>query len=294
MERLKTLLLTACTPLIWGSTYITTTNFLPQGRPLFVGMMRALPIGMIFLLWTRQLPKGMWWWRVLVLGTLNIGIFFPLLFIGAYRLPGGIAATVGAVQPFIVAFWSWLLLRERQTLRVFVAAAFGIMGVAMMLISPHARFDPIGIAAALSATTIYACGIVLNKRWGRPVSLITYTAWQLVAGGLMLVPMTFLIEGGLPTLTTRNLLGFAYLGLIGTGLAYVNWFHGLDKLKPTTMSFLLLLSPVSATLIGWFALNQRLSWLQITGGLLVLASIIGSQVQTQRQRALVGQVFERR
>ena len=81
-------LLTAIAPLVWGTSYIVSTELLPPGRPLFGAAVRALPAGLVAVAVARQLPRGDWWWRVAVLGTLNIGAFFALLFVAAYRLPG--------------------------------------------------------------------------------------------------------------------------------------------------------------------------------------------------------------
>ncbi len=111
--RSPVLLITAFTPAVWGTTYAVTTEFLPPGRPLLAGVLRALPAGLLLLALTRQLPRGSWWWRSAVLGGLNIGVFFALLFVSAYRLPGGMAAVLGAAQPLVVAGLTMLLLTER-------------------------------------------------------------------------------------------------------------------------------------------------------------------------------------
>ena len=76
-----TLAVTALAPLAWGSTYAVTTQLLPPDRPLLAATLRALPAGLLLLLATRKLPRGSWWWRAAVLGALNIGVFFALLFL---------------------------------------------------------------------------------------------------------------------------------------------------------------------------------------------------------------------
>jgi probable blue pigment (indigoidine) exporter len=96
---MRDVLLTALAPIIWGTTYFVTTQFLPPNRPLFVSVIRAAPIGLLMLAGFRELPKGAWVWRASLLGTLNIGLFFALLFTAAYRLPGGVVATLMAIQP---------------------------------------------------------------------------------------------------------------------------------------------------------------------------------------------------
>ncbi|OEV13552.1 ABC transporter permease, partial [Streptomyces nanshensis] len=94
-QRAATVALTALAPASWGTTYVVTTELLPPGHPLFAGLLRALPAGLLALALTRVLPRGHWWWKAVVLGTLNIGAL-PLLFVAAERLPGGVAATLGA------------------------------------------------------------------------------------------------------------------------------------------------------------------------------------------------------
>ena len=96
---------------------------LPAGKPLLAAAVRALPVGLLLVLAFGRLPNGSWWWRAFVLGALNIGLFFALLFVAAYRLPGGVAATVGAVQPLVVAALACPLLGERLTWRKALAGA---------------------------------------------------------------------------------------------------------------------------------------------------------------------------
>ncbi|RQW97557.1 EamA family transporter, partial [Micromonospora globispora] len=105
--------LTAAAPTAWGTTYLVTSELLPADRPLWSGVLRALPAGLLLLAVTRHRPHGAWWWRAAVLGALNIGAFFPLLFYAAYRLPGGTAAVLGAAQPLLVAALSVVALGER-------------------------------------------------------------------------------------------------------------------------------------------------------------------------------------
>lgn len=77
MKRFATVALTALAPISWGSTYAVATELLPPDRPLFTGVMRALPAGLLLTALARRLPTGAWWWKSAVLGTLNIGAFFP-------------------------------------------------------------------------------------------------------------------------------------------------------------------------------------------------------------------------
>lgn len=271
------LLLTAIAPAIWGSTYIVTTEFLAGFSPMTVAFLRALPAGLLLLLIARQLPSGIWWPRAFILGALNISIFLSLLFVAAYRLPGGVAATVASVQPLFAVFLAALLLGSPVRLLAILAALIGIGGVALLVLAPHAALDPAGVAAGLAAAAAMALGSILTRKWRPPVPLLTFTAWQLTAGGLLLVPVVLLFDPVIPMPTTSNLLGLAWLGLIGGALTYALWFRGIGRLDATVVSSLLFLSPLTAVLLGWILLDQALSVSQMAGIVLVVASIWLSQ-----------------
>ncbi|GAA3395082.1 EamA family transporter [Cryptosporangium minutisporangium] len=281
-NRTRVLLATAVAPATWGTTYLVTTELLPPGRPLLAGVLRALPAGLLLLAIVRVLPRGSWWWRAAVLGTLNIGAFFALLFVAAYRLPGGVAAIAGALQPLLVAALATVVLRERLRLRTVGAGVAGVVGVALVVLTASARLDAIGVAAALAGAGSMAVGIVLAKRWTPPASPLVTTSWQLIAGGLVLTPVALLVEGPPSEVDAPAIGGYVYLSLVGTALAYVLWFRGLAALPAATTSFLSLLSPVVAVLAGWAVLGQGLSLFQLLGVAVVLAAVLVATRPTDR------------
>lgn len=281
MASTRDLLITAIAPAIWGSTYIVTTEFLPAGYPMTVAMLRALPAGLLLLLLVRQLPSGIWWPRIFLLGLFNFAAFWTLLFVSAYRLPGGVAATLGAIQPLIVIFLARVFLAKAVRPLAVVAALAGLGGVGLLVLTPAAGFDAIGVAAGLAGAVSMACGTVFSRKWQPPVSLLTFTAWQLTAGGILLVPVALFFEPALPPLTAANLGGFLWLGLIGAALTYIVWFRGIRRLEPSAAASLGFLSPTSAVLLGWVFLGQSLSPAQIAG----IATVIGGVWLSQRIQA---------
>ncbi|MEU1325891.1 probable blue pigment (indigoidine) exporter [Streptomyces sp. ScaeMP-e48] len=277
--------LTVLAPVVWGSTYLVTTEFLPPDRPLLAAAVRALPGGLILTLAGRKLPQGHWWWRILALGALNIGVFFYLLFVAAYHLPGGVAALVGSIQPVFVLLLSALLLRTAIRGWQVGACALGTAGVGMLVLGPEAGLDAIGVAAGLGGALCMASGIVLTKRWGRPpgVGLLTFTGWQLAVGGLLIAPVALAGEGLPARLTWPNLAGFAYLSLIGALLAYAVWFRGIERLPALTVSLLGFASPLAATILGYLFLQQGLTLAQGAGAIAVVAAVLLAQRSTARE-----------
>lgn len=277
-------LLTALAPAIWGSTYYVTTEFLPPDYPITVAMLRALPAGLLLLLIVRQLPVPAWLGRVFILGALNFAIFWVMLFITAYRLPGGVGATVGAIQPLVVILLAYVTLGSPIRMLSVGAAMAGLGGVALLVLTPEAGLDPIGVVAGLGGAASMALGTVLTRKWRPPVSLLTFTSWQLTAGGLLLLPVALWMEPPLPALTANNIAGLVYLGLVGAAFTYLLWFRGIARIEPAAVSTLGFLSPATALTLGWILLDQQLGPLQILGIAIILASVWIGQRAPQKPR----------
>src|SRR5262245_5198623 len=223
--------LTVLAPISWGTTYVTITQLLPGGRPLLVAAMRVVPSGIALLVAGRVVsrwrPHGADWWRTAVLAVFNFGLFFPLLVAAVYRLPGGVAASAGGLQPLLVAALSWLLAGKKPRPLDLVVGCVAALGVALVVLRPGAGFDPVGLLAAVAANVSFAIGVVLTKRLPAPENRLAATGWQLIIGGMILVPLMAVVEGAPPSLTGQNLAGFAYLSLLGTAMAFVLWFNGI-------------------------------------------------------------------
>ncbi|WP_371867925.1 EamA family transporter [Pseudoduganella rivuli] len=292
-QRKLDVLLTALAPAIWGSTYIVTTEFLPPDRPFIAALLRTLPAGLLLTAYTRQLPAKGQWGRLLLLSALNIGFFQALLFVAAYRLPGGVAAVVGAIQPLLVMALAWALDGRRSSGVAIAAAVAGIGGMAALLLSPGAVWDAAGIAAALAGAASMAAGMYLAQRWKTDVPVLAFTGWQLLAGGVMLAPAALAFDPPLPALTGAQVLAYAYLSLVGAMAAYALWFRGVARLSPVAVSSLGLLSPLTAVVLGWALLGQRLDGISLLGMAIVLASILTVQWAAQG-KAPASQLVQRR
>lgn len=274
-SRTATILTTALAPLIWGSTYLVTTEFLPPDRPFTAALIRVLPAGLLLLAWTRRIPKRDEWATVVLLGFLNIGFFQAMLFVAAYRLPGGLAAVLSSTQTLMVLVFTWLIGKTMPPKAAWAWSAAGVLGIALLVLSPQARYDGTGILAALAGAAAMALGVYLSKHRRTSLPVLAFTGWQLFIGGVFLLPVALLAEPPLESLSPANIGGYLYLCLFGAVLAYV--FKGIAKLSPAVVSSLGLLSPVSAFVLGWLFLGQGMDAKSLAGFSLVLVSIFGVQ-----------------
>ena len=270
--------LSVLTPLIWGTTYLLTTNFLPPGRPMLAATMRSLPTGAVLVIGSRRPPPG-WLGRLLLLSVLWASGTFPLLFVAAYRLPGGVAAVINSLTPILVLGLSVPLLSTRIRAVQVVAGLLGVAGVALLVLSSHVRLDGWGIVAMVGAVSMMGLATVLMKRWGPPPGLnaVRVTGWTFLFAGITLTPLTLAVEGLPSSVTPREVGGLVYLVLVSGIVAYAVWFWGIGQLTATSVTFLSLLNPVMAAGLGWLVLHQRLSAGQIVGAVVVLASVLLGQ-----------------
>lgn len=273
-------LVTAIAPIAWGTNYFVTHEYLPAGHPLYGAVFRALPAGILLLVLACRLPRGVWWWRSILLGVCNMGAFFALIYLASQLLPVSLASTIMSAAPFTMALFAWGLLAERPTVLVLTGATAGVGGVVLLLGAGSTSVDLRGVAASAAALTMSSCGYVLAKKWGRASDgPIATTSWQLIAGGVVLIPFAIAVEGAPPRLDGPAVAGFAYVGLVATALAFTAWFAGLRRLPAATVGLIGLLNPITGVLLGLLVSGDVLTLRQVGGLALVLLGIALSQVK---------------
>jgi probable blue pigment (indigoidine) exporter len=268
---------TLAAPVMWGTTYLTVTELLPDEGPLVVAAMRVAPAGLLLLAVARStgwwVPAGADWLRTSTLSMANFGVFFPLLTVAVERLPGGVAAAFGGLQPLFVAVLARALLGTRPTRGVIGIALVAGLGVALVAIRPGAGLDPVGIAAAIAANGSFALGVVLTSRFGAPRHRIAATGWQLLVAAALLVPLALVVDGPPAVPTTANIAGYVHLSLIATAGAFLLWFQGIAGLPVGAPPLLGLAAPVTGATLGWIVLGQNLTPLQLAGFASTIAAI---------------------
>lgn len=274
---------TAIAPVAWGTTYYVTHTYLPADHPLYGAVFRALPAGLLLLLVTRSLPRGSWWWRSLVLGSLNMSVFFALVYLAAQLLPSSVASTIMATSPMVMMLLAWGLVAERPAVTHLLGAAVGVAGVALTVLTGAGAVNGWGVLASVSAMVLSSVGFILAKRWSAGVDVLSSTAWQLTAGGLVLVPVAIVAEGAPPVVDGPAIAAYAYVSVIATAVAFTAWFTGLRHLPAGTVGLIGLLNPVTGVLVGTVVAAETLTPVQLGGLALTFAGILlGRPVSSRR------------
>jgi probable blue pigment (indigoidine) exporter len=281
---------TLAAPVMWGTTYLTVTELLPDERPLVVAAMRVAPAGLLLLAVARStgwwVPTGVDWLRTSALAMANFGLFFPLLTVAVERLPGGVAAAFGGLQPLFVAVLARALLGTRPTRGNISIALVAALGVALVAIRPGAGLDPIGITAAIAANASFALGVVLTNRFGAPRHRIAATGWQLLVAAALLVPLALAVDGPPTAPTIVNIAGYLHLSLVATAGAFLLWFQGIAGLPVAAPPLLGLAAPVTGATLGWIVLDQQLTPLQLIGFATTIAAIAYGATASSRTASI--------
>jgi probable blue pigment (indigoidine) exporter len=278
------LAITAVAPVVWGANYVVTRQLLPVDAPLWGSAIRALPAGLVLIAVARgALPRGVWWWRSALLGTLNVSAFFVLVYVAAQLLPSSVAASVMALAPLVMAGFAWLWVTERPSGQVLAGAVAGIVGVLLLVGGATGSIDPAGVAASAAALLLSSAGAVLAKRWADGTPVVALTAWQLVFGGLVLVAVAVAVEGAPPAVDAGGAAGFVYTALVATALANLCWFAGLTRLRATTVGVVGLLNPVTGVLLGALVAHETFTGEQLAGIALVLVGILAASLAPTRR-----------
>src|SRR5699024_8574556 len=156
----------------------------------------------------------------------------------------------------------------------------GVAGGALGVLGPGAGLSLRGVVAGVLGASATALGIVLTKHWGQPVGVgpMGFAGWQLTAGGLVMLLLTAAFEGAPARIDAPAIGGYLWLGLLGGLLAYSLWFRGIARLPVTATALLVLLSPLTAAVLGMVVLGERFTPVQALGFALALIALTAGQL----------------
>ncbi|MBW3164109.1 DMT family transporter [Ferrimonas balearica] len=261
------LLLAMVAAFLWGTTYAVTQYSLDGWPPLLLGALRALPAGLLLLALRPRLPQGRQWVTLAVIGTLNIAVFFGLIFVMALTLPSAISG-VGMVSVPVFAMIYHLLVYRVRPAAVQVLSGLALVGLAWCLFDPGSlSLNPIGLAAMLGAILCIVVGSGLTKSLGGRVHWWTVLSWQLVIGGVLLSGAAAVdafwhpehYQAVLDGFSLRNGLGLAWVILLNTALAYGLYVWLLQRMTVVEFTFGGIANPIAGIVTGLILVNEQYS-----------------------------------
>ncbi len=268
-NRWKRLLAFASIYLIWGSTYLAIRYGIESFAPYRMMGVRSLVAGSVLYLWgrrqsTERLSPAHW------RSALLLGAFF---FLGGHgclawaekRIPSGVASLLVATIPVWLALFEISLGRIRFTPRLVLGLALGFCGVLLLTepakLLPGESMDVLGTVVVLLSATSWAVGTIVSRRIPVPQSSILFSGMNLLAGGTLLLLVSFLSGETPPSaeVSLRSLAAVLYLIVFGSIVGFVAYMWLLRVETASKVGTYAFVNPGIAVFLGWLAGGEALS-----------------------------------
>lgn len=246
----------------WGTTWLGIKIAVESVPPLTSAGLRfliAFPLFIAFALMRREaifFPRKKFGFFVFVT-VCYFSLPYYLLNYGEHYVTSGLTALLFSTMPVFILIFSGLFLRERIYLSQAIGIAIGFASLFMIIRIQGGNLaysEMTGVVAILIAAVMHALCYVITKQRGADISVITFNTLPIGIAGLMLFFAGLVIEHpNLAAVTPRSWAALAYLGLaasVGGGIVY---FFLLKRLSPVVLSFVFIIFPVFAVLVGaWY------------------------------------------
>lgn len=239
-----------------------------------VAWLQKLPLLSIY----RQSP-----WRYWLMGALNPGIYYPVLFLAYDKLPAQQAQSINYSWALMLVVMSAIFLREKVSVKDWLACAVGYIGVIFIatggdLTALHFE-SPIGVMLAVASTIVWASYWIISRQT-QSHPLATMTLNFMCGLPVVIIACVLLETVELPD--WRGLLVAGYIGLMEMALTFVLWLKALQLTKNTARtSNLIYLSPFISLLLIYQVLGEAIQQETIIGLIIILMAVVVQQKQNK-------------
>ena len=268
----------------WGSSYLFIKIGVEAGLQPFTLVAARLFFGLLLLgavvaIAREQLPRQpRMYGHLVMMGFFSVALPFMLITWAEQSVDSSLAAVLtGAVPLFVIPFAAILLPTEKITLNAVIGIAIGLVGVAVVV-----GFNPASLAgtelvaqlALIGAAASYALGGVYARRNVQGLRPMIPALFQVLFALVMTaIPAILLERPWQGTLTTNAIIAVIWLGLLGSGAAYLIFFRLLRSWGATRTSLVAYLLPIWGLVLGAIVLSEPIDVRLIAGTALVIAGI---------------------
>jgi len=283
----RTILAFAAIYFLWGGSFLAIRVGVQEVPPLLFAAIRFTTAGLILYCWAlsrRQAsPTRQQWASVSLLAFLIFVLDYGCLFWAEQRVASGVAAVMLAMIPAFTALSEIVLLgTQRLTLRLALALAIGVAGVAVLMSRSlnlgGAPVDPLGAAALIFAALSWSVASALSRKVPLPDSKIMSSGAQmLLGGGFLGVAAASLGQvGGFhpAAVSVKAWVALLYLIVPASIIAFTAYVWLIQRESPTKVGTYAYVNPVVAVLLGHFLAGEALDLRTLLGTVCVLVSVL--------------------
>ncbi len=268
---------------IWSSSFMWIKIAVQEVGPITLVAFRAL-FGLLFgivviLIQRVQLPRTFRaWFPLLLLGLTNVAIPFFLISWGEKSIDSAVASILDATVPlFTILIAHYLLKDDKITVPKVFGLVVGFGGIIVLMskdigTSPSSLF---GQVAVIVASMFYAISAVYARKMTEDTPGILRSAGPLVSATAIMWLGTLIFESPvkIPQIGI-TWVALLFLGIFGSGLAFVLAYYLIHEIGPTRTTMVTYLFPLGGVILGITFLHEQLTWLVITGAVLIIASLV--------------------
>jgi drug/metabolite transporter (DMT)-like permease len=278
--------------LIWGSTWLGIRIGLADMPPFWFLAIRLVIafVALAVLALQRKSDFSLLRRRaglVLVIGLFTHPISYSLVYWGEQHVTSGMAAVVFSCMPFFVAIFSWWLLPgERVTPWAMLGLLLGFGGLAVIYSDQlviSGTQTVLGMAAISTSGLIAAGTTVSIRRWLSGAPAISLAACTVTVGAVVMPVAAFATEPFAQVHFTASAVTAAlYLGIFGSGVAFVLYYRLLSRLPALTMSLITFITPLVALILAAVFESEAHTRRSFVGTVMVLAGVLLATLRVRK------------
>ena len=269
---------------VWGSNFLAIRYAVETIPPFLLMGVRSVLAGSCLYLAARvsgaMRPAPSEWRAAARVGLVLFLGCHGLLAWAQRRVPSGVAALGLATIPLWMTLLDWLWAGARRPgAPVWIGLTLGLAGLTV-LIGPgrwSGTVDAVGVFALVVSAYCWAFGSILSRRSRLPSSVMLSTGMQLVAGGLALLVLSLgsgeVLRFDAGAVSARSLLGFAYMVIAASILAFTAYVWLLRVSTPARVSSYAFVNPLVAVFVGWAVGGEPLTARTAVASLLIVAGV---------------------
>jgi probable blue pigment (indigoidine) exporter len=276
--------------MFWSSASVAGKFGLMSAGPLTLFNTRFLFAGILLLTFSllqegRKLPNKKEWYQLIIFGALNTTLYLGIFIIALKEVAAGITTLMLALNPLMISIITSLWLKRKIAPREWGSIALGIAGVGVatfpLVQNGYASF--LGIALLIMSMLSYSIGSVYYTSVPWTLSRMTINGWQVLIGGLLLLPFTLTFEGWHSQYDLRFWMSLTWLVIPVSILAIQLWLH-LLKEDAVKASLWLFLCPIFGLAYASFILNEPFTNYTVIGAAMVIGSLLWGQSKNFTQK----------
>lgn len=264
--------------LIWGGSFLFIAIAVKELPALLIVLARvgiaALIIIPAHLLIIGKLPRDLKTWIACGgMSIMNNVLPFTAISWGQHHITGGLASVINATTPMFAALFMAMFGLEAITARKALALALGLAGVLILKGGGFGDLgaQTLGILAVVFASMTYGLSAPWSKVKLTGIPPLTIATCQLTLSSIIMAVIVLLFSDVrlFAQASQQTWIALVLLAAISTSIAYLLFFRIIERAGPSFVSLVTMIIPVSAILLGYLVIGEKLSLNEVAGALVI-------------------------